>query len=101
MLIRSDTEKIFTGCLKHGDGGILNSKGWGTSVISMFMAAAVDMKETRRKVKEISEKELIREAIRARKFSGFDSLRQGMNLIDFALRVNRDHVSSVKRKILE
>jgi len=59
------------------------------------------MKETRKKVKEISEKELILEAIRARKFSGFDSLRQGMNLIDFALRVNKDHMSSVKGKIME
>lgn len=49
-----------------------------------------DLKEIRRKIKEISEKELIMEAIRARKFSGFDSLRQGMNLIDFALRVNKD-----------
>jgi hypothetical protein len=59
------------------------------------------MKEIRRKVKEISEKEVIREAIRARKFSGFDSLRQGMALIDFALRVNKDHMLSIKRKILE
>jgi len=74
--------------------------GMGGERLSMCVAVAVDMKETRRKVKEISEKELIREAIRARKFSGFDSLRQGMNLIDFALRVNRDHVPSVKRKII-
>ena len=65
------------------------------------MQKSMNMKEIRRKVKEISEKELIMEAIRARKFSGFDSLRQGMNLIDFALRVNRDHVSSIKRKIME
>lgn len=50
-----------------------------------------DMKkdELRRKVKETSEKDLIREAIRARGFSGADTLRQGMNLIDFALRVNK------------
>ncbi len=45
--------------------------------------------ELRRKVKETSEKDLIREAIRARDFSGADTLRQGMNLIDFALRVNK------------
>jgi hypothetical protein len=64
------------------------------------MQTAMDIKEIRRKVKETSEKELIIEAIRARKFSGFDSLRQGMNLIDFALRVNKDHTSSVRRKIV-
>lgn len=60
----------------------------------------LDIKELRRKVKETSEKELIIEAIRARKFSGFDSLREGMKLIDFALRVNKDHTSSVRRKIV-
>ena len=65
------------------------------------MQKSMNMKEIRRKVKDISEKELIMEAIRARKFSGFDSLRQGMNLIDFALRVNKDHMSSVNRKIME
>ncbi len=46
--------------------------------------------ELRRKVREATEKDLIREAIRARSFSGADTLRQGMNLIDFALRVNKD-----------
>ncbi|MFZ2410266.1 MAG: hypothetical protein WAW23_01720 [Candidatus Methanoperedens sp.] len=46
--------------------------------------------ELRRKVRETTEKDLIREAIRARSFSGGDTLRQGMNLIDFALRVNKD-----------
>lgn len=46
------------------------------------------LKELRRKVEDASEKELIREAIRARKFSGTDTLRQGMNLIDFALKVS-------------
>jgi len=49
----------------------------------------MDLKEIRKKAKEISEKEFIREAIRARKFSGDDTLRQGMNLIDFALRVRK------------
>lgn len=52
------------------------------------MQTAMDIKEIRRKTKETSEKELIREAIRARNFSGAETLRQGMNLIDFALRVN-------------
>lgn len=49
----------------------------------------MNLKEIRRKTEEINEKELIREAIRARKFSGTDTLRQGMNLIDFALKVNK------------
>jgi hypothetical protein len=49
----------------------------------------MELKKIRKKAKEISEKELIREAIRARKFSGADTLRQGMNLIDFALRVRK------------
>ncbi|VVB86450.1 Uncharacterised protein [uncultured archaeon] len=53
------------------------------------MQNKMDLKEIRKKAKESSEKELIREAIRARNFSGADTLRQGMNLIDFALRVNR------------
>lgn len=49
----------------------------------------MELKEFRKKVKETTEKELIREALRARRFSGADTLRQGMNLIDFALRVRR------------
>ena len=53
------------------------------------MHNTMDLKEIRKKAKEISEKDFIREAIRARKFSGDDTLRQGMNLIDFALRVRK------------
>ncbi len=53
------------------------------------MQHSMNMKEIRRKINESSEKELIREAIRGREFSGADTLRQGMNLIDFALRVNK------------
>ncbi len=50
----------------------------------------LDLMEIRKKANETSERELIREAIRARNFSGADTLRQGMNLIDFALRVNKN-----------
>jgi hypothetical protein len=64
------------------------------------MQTAMDIKEIRRKVKETSEKELIMEAIRARKFSGFDSLREGMKLIDFAQRINKDHKSSMRGEIV-
>jgi len=53
------------------------------------MHNTTDLKDIRKKAKEISDKELIREAIRAGKFSGNDTLRQGMNLIDFALRVRK------------
>jgi hypothetical protein len=49
----------------------------------------LDIKEVRRKVREATEKETIREALRARNFSGVDTLRQGMNLIDFVLRVGK------------
>ncbi len=49
----------------------------------------MNLMQIRKKAKETSERELIHEAIRARNFSGADTLRQGMNLIDFALRVNR------------
>lgn len=53
------------------------------------MQQKVNLEEIRKKVKDITEKDLIRDAIRARKFSGAQTLRQGMNLIDFALRVNK------------
>ncbi len=49
----------------------------------------VDIEYLREKVKETTEKELIHEALRARRFSGLDTLRQGMNLIDFALQVQK------------
>ncbi len=48
-----------------------------------------DLEYLRKKVRETTEKELIREAIRARNFSGLDTLLQGMDLIDFALRVKK------------
>ncbi len=49
----------------------------------------VDIEYLRKKVRETTEKELIRDALRARNFSGFDTLLQGMDLIDFALRVKK------------
>ncbi len=47
------------------------------------------VEDIRKKVKETTEKELIRDAIRARSFSGMETLRQGMSLIDFALRMKK------------
>lgn len=46
-----------------------------------------EIEELRRKVRETTEKELIREGLRARSFSGAETLCQSMNLIDFALKV--------------
>ncbi len=45
--------------------------------------------ELRKKVKNITEDEIIRDAIRARKFSSAQTLAQGIDLIDFALRINK------------
>ncbi len=59
------------------------------SVLNAGRSCDMKIDELRRKVKETTEKELIREALRARSFSGADTLRQGMNLIDFALRMNK------------
>jgi hypothetical protein len=53
------------------------------------LAEKIKLKEFRRKVKETTEKELIRDALRARKFSGISTLIQGMNLIDFALKAEK------------
>ena len=43
----------------------------------------------RKKVQETTKKELIKDAIRARKFTGLSTLRQGMELIDFALKARK------------
>lgn len=45
----------------------------------------MNKEEFRKKVKEESEREWIREAIRARKFSEKETLEQGLKLIKFAL----------------
>lgn len=43
--------------------------------------------ELRKKVRDTTEKELIRDALRARRFSGIETLLEGMDLINFALKV--------------
>lgn len=53
------------------------------------LAEKIKLKEFRRKVREITEKELIRDALRARNFSGISTLIQGLNLIDFALKAEK------------
>ncbi len=52
----------------------------------------MNIEEIRKKVRETTEMELIRDAIRARKFSGLSTLLQGLDLIDFALQVQKVHV---------
>ncbi len=53
------------------------------------MVERLGIEEIRRKVRETTEKDTIRDALRARNFSGTDTLRQSMNLIDFVLRVRK------------
>jgi len=45
----------------------------------------MNKKAFREKVRKIREKELVRDAIRARKFSGAETFEQGLDLIRFAL----------------
>lgn len=49
--------------------------------------------QLREKIREEREREWIREALRARKFSGIETFEQGLNLIDFAMRIakNAEH----------
>jgi hypothetical protein len=49
----------------------------------------MNLETLRKKVRETTEKELIKDAIRARKFTGLSTLHQGMELIDFTLKVRK------------
>jgi len=52
----------------------------------------MNIEEIRKKVKEITTKDLIKAAMRARNFSGAETLIEGMELIDFALEMrNRNY----------
>lgn len=48
-----------------------------------------EKEELRKKVRKTTEEEIIRDAMRARKFSGAETLAQGIDLIDFALRIRK------------
>lgn len=48
-----------------------------------------EKQELRKRVRKTTEDEIIRDAVRARKFSGAETLAQGIDLIDFALRMKR------------
>lgn len=49
-----------------------------------------ELQKLRRKVKETTERELIKDAIRARKFSGVETLEQGIDLINFVMKINKE-----------
>jgi len=52
----------------------------------------MNIEEIRKKVKDITTKDLIKSAIRAKQFSGAQTLIEGMELIDFALEMrNRSY----------
>ena len=46
--------------------------------------------ELREKIREEREREWIREALRARKFSGIETFEQVLSLIDFAMRIAKN-----------
>lgn len=47
------------------------------------------LRELRRKVREMREKDLRAEALRARSFSGEETFRQGLNLTTFAVKIHK------------
>lgn len=47
-----------------------------------------DLEEFRRRVKEVRAKELRRDAVRARRFSGEETFEQGLDLIKFAVKIH-------------
>jgi len=46
--------------------------------------------ELREKIREEREREWIREALRARKFSCVETFEQGVSLVDFAMRLAKN-----------
>lgn len=51
------------------------------------MGEIKDLAEFRKRVKEQREREWIMDAIRARKFTGEETFRQGLDLIRFAIEI--------------
>lgn len=51
-----------------------------------------ELQKLRQEVKKRTEREYIRDAIRARKFSGIETLNQGIDLINFALKINKANI---------
>lgn len=50
----------------------------------------LNKEELRERIREEREREWIREALRARKFSGIETFVQGLSLIDFAMRIAKN-----------
>jgi len=51
-----------------------------------------ELQKLRQEIKETTEREWIRDAIRARKFSGLETLDQGIDLINFVLKINKSEI---------
>jgi len=51
-----------------------------------------DLQKLRQDARETTEREWIRDSIRARKFSGIETLNQGLDLINFALKINKVNI---------
>ena len=49
-----------------------------------------ELQKLRQEAKERTEREWIRDAVRARKFSGVDTLDQGIDLINFVLKLSQN-----------
>jgi hypothetical protein len=62
--------------------------------MTLFLGAGASIKmekhQLREKIREEREREWIREALRARKFSGIETFEQGLSLIDFAMRIAKN-----------
>lgn len=50
----------------------------------------MEKQQLREKIREEREREWIKEALRARKFSGIETFEQGLSLIDFAIRAAKN-----------
>jgi hypothetical protein len=50
----------------------------------------LNKQQLREKIKEEREREWVREALRARKFSGIETFEQGLSLIDFAMKLAKN-----------
>ncbi len=56
-----------------------------------------DLEEFRRRVKEVRARELRRDAVRARRFSGEETFEQGLDLIKFAVEIHEASKSAGNR----
>ena len=60
------------------------------NLINFLATIKMQKQQLREKIREEREREWIREALRARKFSGIETFEQGLSLIDFAMRIAKN-----------